>query len=714
MLAKIHPAARRYLIPVATIAVFIAIGSTWSLLRWADRRIPSPYRLTDIRPPLKTLVLDRHGDVIHEFFRENRVLIPLRKMPAPLIEGVIATEDRKFYQHWGVDLLGIMRAAVENLRAGELRQGGSTITQQLARGMFLTHERTWSRKILDALLAVRIERMYSKDEILAMYLNQVYYGEGVYGIQAAARHFFDKDATELELNECALLAGIPGNPAVFNPRRHPEDARRRRDHVLRAMLQIGAIDQAAYEEAVATELGIVERTRSASVAPYFVEMVRQHLQERYGAEQLYEGGLTVHTTLDLELQRHAEEALEEHLATLEERLHPPQTRAAFQEERDAALASDEPAPEVAYLQGALLSMDARTGYVHALVGGRSFAESAWNRVTQAHRQPGSAFKPFIYVAAIDNGFRASDIVLDTPVIFQGKTEDDEYRPANYNQTFLGPMTLRFALKKSINIPAIKLLRKVGVSVVAGYARRMGIESPIENVLSVALGSSVVTLKELTTAYTPFANHGIRTDPLYILRVEDRNGEVLEINTPRQEEVLSPETAAILTSMLESVLDSGTGQGARHRGFRLPAGGKTGTTDDFTDGWFIGFTPEIVTGVWVGFDDYEPIGEKMEGARVALPIWTSYMIEATRDSPALDFPIPPGIVKRTVCSESGMLARETCPETYEEIFKRGTEPEGLCSFHTRGGTDRLDADIQDLRELDRLEESRASGDRLRLE
>jgi penicillin-binding protein 1A len=709
-----NPRIQRYLVPTSIILVFMVIGLGWSVLRWADRRIPSPYRLTDIRPALKTVVYDRHGAVIHEFYRENRVLIPLRRMPNDLIAAVIATEDRKFYEHWGIDLFGILRAALENVRAGELKQGGSTISQQLARGLFLTHERTWSRKILDALLAIRIERMYSKDEILTMYLNQVYYGEGVYGVQAAARNFFDKDATELALTESALLAGIPGNPNAFNPRRHPDAALNRRNHVLGAMVDVGAIDPDVYESSVVEEIVIVDRRRSAATAPYFIEMIRLHLQEHYGADQLYEGGLKVHTTLDLPLQRAAETALETHLQKLEGDLSAEQTREQFIAMRDSALAEDAALPKLQYLQGALLSMDARSGHIYSLVGGRSFVESAWNRVVQARRQPGSAFKPFIYTAAIDNGFRASDIILDTPILFQGKTEEDEYRPTNYNGTFMGPMTLRFALMKSINIPAIKLMRKVGVAVVANYARRLGIDSPVENVLSAALGSSVVTLREITASYSAFANQGIRVDPLFVLRVEDRNGEILEINTPHQEEALSPETAAIMTSMLESVLDSGTGQGARYRGFRLPAGGKTGTTDDYTDGWFIGFTPEIVTGVWVGFDSYEPIGDKMEGARVALPIWTRYMIEATRDASALDFPVPPGILTRMACSESGMLARETCPEPYEEIYKRGTEPEGLCSFHTRGVTNSVDPEVHSLHDLDRAEPEKDEDENLQLE
>jgi penicillin-binding protein 1A len=329
-------------------------------------------------------------------------------------------------------------------------------------------------------------------------------------------------------------------------------------------------------------------------------------------------------------------------------------------------------------------MEARTGYVNALIGGRSFRESPFNRATQARRQPGSAFKPFIYTAAIDNGFRASDLVLDTPVVFQGASRTDEWRPQNYSGTFSGPMTLRYALKRSVNIPAIKLMKQVGTSTVASYARRMGITSPIQNVLSVALGTSEVSLIELTAAYSTFANQGIHSEPLFVLRVEDKNGQVLETNSGRSDEVLSAETAAIMTSMLADVIDSGTAAGARARGFTRPAAGKTGTTDDYNNGWFIGFTPEIVCGTWVGYDSNQSMGEAMEGARVALPIWTDFMITATSDRPAISFAVPATLITMRVCSESGMLAVEgACPETYLEIYKAGTEPETTCTFHGPG-------------------------------
>jgi penicillin-binding protein 1A len=674
--------ARRLAPPLAVLFAFIVLGVTAGAFRWVDRRLPSPYRLQDIQPAQKTVVLDIHGQTVHEFFKENRDLVPLAAVPRHVVEAILATEDRKFYEHWGVDVLGMFRAGLKNLRTREVRQGGSTITQQLARNLFLTHDRTFKRKLQEIVLAVRVERIYSKDEILELYLNQVYFGEGAYGVKAAARTFLGREVEELSLAECALVAGLPGNPRDFNPRLHPEAATWRRHVVLSAMLATGAIDQTEFEEADAVPLEITEQSTSSAVGPYFVEIVRQYLIDRYGPQELYEGGLRVYTTLDLELQRVAETALEQRMLELEEQIEPAETRDQYAGKRAEIEAEGKHPPAPAYLQGALISMDARSGHVAALVGGRSFSESPFNRATQARRQPGSAFKPFVYTAAIDNGFRGSDIILDTPVVFQGATADEEWRPQNYTKDLLGSVTLRFALKKSINIPAIKLLRKVGVSVASDYARRMGIRSPIQRVLSVALGTSEVTLDELTASYTAFANQGIRCEPLYVLRVEDRDGKILEVSGSRSEEALSSETAAIMTNILEDVIKSGTGQMARWRGLTRPAAGKTGTTDEYNNGWFIGFTPDIVTGVWVGFDSNETIGDKMEGARVALPIWTDYMLAATRDHLALPFPVPSSMVTCTVCYNSGMRARDACPEPYDELYKAGTEPDALCTFHTR--------------------------------
>jgi penicillin-binding protein 1A len=677
--------ARRTALSILVVASFAFLGLSATGFRWLEHQLPSPYRLKDIEPAQNTLVLDTHGDKIFEFFKENRELLPLSAMPQPIIKAILATEDRKFYQHWGVDLGGMARAGMRNLQTRKVRQGGSTITQQLARNLFLTHDRTWKRKAQEIILALRIERLYSKDEILELYLNQVYFGQGAYGVEAAALTYFGKNVGELNLAESALICGLPGNPRDFDPRIYPEAARRRRHVVLLAMQATGAITPDEFKATDSMPLEVMEVNTSSAVGPYFVEEIRQHLSDRYGSRELYEGGLKVYTTLDLKLQRAAETALEDHMTALEREIPTVETRAKYQRALEKATQAGEKPPVPRYLQAALLCLDARTGHVLAMVGGRNFAESPFNRAVQAHRQPGSAFKPFIYTAAIDNGFRASDLILDTPVVYdEGKTGGEEWRPQNYSSTFLGPMTLRYALKKSQNIPAIKLLGKVGVSVVASYARRMGIKSPLQHVLSLALGTSEVTLDELTAAYTPFPNQGLRVEPITVLRVEDRTGQLLESNGVRTEEALSPETAAILTSMLEDVIDSGTAAGARARGFTRPAAGKTGTTDEYNNGWFIGFTPDIVTGVWVGYDTNDSMGPKMEGARVALPIWTSFMIAATADVPATRFTVPSSIIGYRVCAESGMLARPECPATYEELYKSGTQPELSCNFHGAGG------------------------------
>jgi penicillin-binding protein 1A len=658
-------------------------GILFSASRWASKGLPSPEKLQTIEPAVKTEVYDISGEVIHEFFKENRSLVPLRRVPQHLMDGIIVVEDRQFRKHWGIDMFGIARAAVKNVFARRVRQGGSTITMQLARNLFLTHERTMRRKVKEAVLALRIERTYSKDEILEMYLNQIYFGEGAYGVQAASRIFFRKDVDELDLPECALLAGLLRNPGEYSPRRHPEGALNRRNLVLKLMLEENLINEDECAAALKAPLGVAAGRPRAQQAPYFVELVRQYLDERYGTNQIYEGGLKVYTTLDLRLQKAAEEQLDVHLCELEKlRRYPhrlceqaPGTEQQVREENFTV-----------YIQGALIAIDPRKGYVKAMIGGRDFEDSPFNRATQAKRQPGSAFKPFVYVAAVDNEFNPSDIIIDEPVSFTGG-DGKEWTPQNYDRDFKGPMTLRYALQQSVNIPAIKLLRTLGPTTVASYARRMGIRSRIENVLSVALGTSEVTLLELTSAFGVLANAGIRAEPIMVLKVEDKNGRVLEKNATRTEEALDERTSYIVTSMMRSVVDHGTAYGARARGFYAPAGGKTGTTDDCTDAWFVGFTPELVLGVWVGFDKKKTLGRAMTGTVVALPIWTDIMLEANNFYEFSDFPRPPDIIEVEICKESGLLALEGCPERTMEVFRSGEQPSEFCYLHAMDRTER---------------------------
>jgi penicillin-binding protein 1A len=666
----------RYAISFLVVSLFLFAGILFSAFRWASMGLPSPQKLQTIEPAVKTEVYDVKGKLVHEFFKENRSLVSLNRVPQYLVNGIIVVEDRQFRKHWGIDIFGIGRAAVKNTFAGQVREGGSTITMQLARNLFLTRERTLNRKIKEAILALRIERMYSKDEILQMYFNQIYFGDGAYGVQAASRIFFGKNIEELNLPECALLAGLPKNPREYSPRRHPEVALNRRNLVLSLMKEEGIITKEDCESAMKAPLGVAPGRMSANQAPYFVETVRQYLDERYGTNQIYEGGLKVYTSLDLDLQRAAEMVVERDLCELEKTMQYRVQRCELTAEEQARTRQEDFTP---YVQSAVVIIDPRNGYVKALIGGRDFRDSPFNRAIQAKRQPGSAFKPFIYAAAIDNQFKPTDVIEDEPVNFIG-AEGKFWTPRNYDDTFRGPVTLRYALQLSINIPAIKLLRSVGPTTVASYARRMGLRSPIKNDLTIALGTSEVSLLEITSAFAVFANEGIRAEPIMVLRVEDKDGRVLEKNASRTEEALNAQTSYIMTSMLESVIDHGTGYDARLRGFLQPAAGKTGTTDDFTDAWFIGYTPQIAAGVWVGFDKKKPLGPGMTGNRVALPIWTDIMLAASNIYNFTDFPVPEGVVLVDICAKSGLLALDTCPKKITEVFRKGEEPTESCYIH----------------------------------
>lgn len=700
---------------LVVVAVFGSAGAVFGVVQWLSRDLPTPEQLTSIQPATKTVVYDVKGRVLHEFFKENRSVVPLRQIPRHLVNATLSTEDRNFYHHWGVDLWGIGRAAMTNVLKMRKAEGGSTITQQLARNLFLTHERTLERKLKEVALAIEIERNYTKDQILEMYFNQIYFGEGAYGVEAAAKTYFNKPVQGLTLAECALLSGLPANPSLYSPRRRPKAAGERRSKVLRNMLTTRAISAAEYQNAIHSPLGVTANRYSNDRAPYFIEMVRLHLDERYGSNAVYEGGMKVYTTLDMDLQQIAERAIERHLEQLEADLRLKNTRAAF-----VSLASDagRATQRTNYLQSALVALDPRNGHVRALVGGRDWNHSNFNRATQAQRQAGSAFKPFVYTAAIDNGFHPTDIIVDEPVSFPAG-DGKLYQPMNYDHTFRGPVTLRYALQQSINIPAIKLLRKVGTSLVSSYARRMGIKSPIGQNLSMALGSSEVTLMELTSAYGVLANRGIRNEPLFILKVEDKNGNVLEKNAPHPAEVLSEGTAAVMTSMLESVMDHGTGFPARAQGFTLPAAGKTGTMDDYMDAWFEGYIPSLACGVWVGYDVKKPIGPGMTGARAALPVWTEFMIGATRGRPVEDFAPPLGTSSRMICAETGMLATDQCPNVTTELFGEGSEPTELCSAHPGRalqpdlGAPRPAEERPDLRDLDRDQRSRSTESGIRI-
>lgn len=652
------------------ILLAVPLGVILGLFLWFSTDLPSTDAVMSVKPWERTVLYDIQNRPIKAFYEEDRAVVSLDEVPQDLVDAFIAVEDRQFYRHWGLNFFSIGKALVEDILARRVVRGASTITQQLARNLFLTLDQTLPRKIKEAILAVRIERHYTKREILSMYLNQIYFGDGAYGVEAASRRFFGKSVSELSLAECAMLAGLPRNPTAYSPRRHPEKAKARQTIVLKSMRETGVISRAEAEQASQEELNVV-MTDAAEPGAYFAEYVRQMLEEKYGAAVLYREGLKVYTTLDLDMQRAAETAVESNLRRMERELRY-KTRREDGEPVQAATATR-------YIQGALLAMNPNSGQIKAMVGGRSFTESNWNRATQAKRQPGSAFKIFVYTAAVDNGLTPADILIDDPLVVR-LPDGTDWRPNNYDAEFQGPMVVRRALAKSINIPAIKVADKVGPQTVINYAHRMGITSEMKPYISIALGTMEVDLLETVSAVGVLAAGGVRAEPVAILRIESRDGRVLERYQPRKSEVLSPQTAYIMTSMLESVVNEGTAGSIRSRGITRPLAGKTGTTDDYSDAWFIGYSLDLCVGTWVGFDVRHRMGEKISGARAALPIWIDFMETALRGVPEKPFPEPEGIVHRQVCEQTGLLAREGCPDQRFEVFIEGSEPTRACEEH----------------------------------
>jgi len=676
-------------------AVVLFAGVLFAAYGFFSRDLPSTSRLEMMEPTLKTQVFGADSSVVGEFFVEDRALVPLEDLPPYLTDAFVSVEDRKFYQHWGVDLFGIARAVVTNIRRGERVQGGSTITQQLGRTMFDMFESTLMRKIKEALLATRIERAYSKDEILEMYLNQIYFGGGAHGIEAAAQTFFSKPARDLDIGEATLLAGLPKNPRDYSPIHHLDRALKRRAVVLGAMVDTEKLTQEEADSINASPVTVRPgRGARGESSAYFLEEVRQYLEDKYGADRIYRDGLKVYTGLDPYLQKVAEDSMEAQIHRMERANGYKQTRARYEKALDDPDAKNPGLPK--YLQGAVVAIDVKTGLVRALVGGRSFKHSKFNRATQAKRQPGSAFKPFIFIAALENGYTPADILLDAPIVLD-LPNGDVWKPQNYSETFEGEVTLRRALEVSINIAAIRLLMAMGPVEAINVAHRVGIRSDLENVYSLALGVSEVTLIEITNAYATLAAGGMRGEPLLVSSVVDREGRVLEKNTVFREEVLDPKVNFMATNLMESVMNKGFGLGARRAGFNEPAAGKTGTTDLCTDAWFVGFTRDLAMGVWTGFDEKKTMGRKMTGSFVSLPTWTAVMKAAYRGGKhAPAFEEPEGIVHRVVCEKTGLLATDTCPEIARELFIEGTEPSRLCDRHGSGSS-------RPIQEMDSLED-----------
>ena len=733
------------------------------LYYYISRDLPKITTLKDYHPPIISTVYADDGRKIGEFFNERRIVVPLTEIPDMLIKAFVAAEDSRFYTHQGIDLLSITRAFIKNIEAGSIVQGGSTITQQVTKSFLLTPERSYTRKMKEAILAYRIEKALNKEDILYLYLNQIYLGHGAYGVEAAAENYFGKTARDMNLAECAMLAGLPQAPSRYSPFRYPDRAKQRQIYVLNRLVEEGYITNIEATEAINTKLDIrPRRNLYIEEVPYYTEYVRQYVEKKYGTEALYNEGLQIYTAVNIGMQRIARKEVENGLLALDKRqgyrgplqhLAPEAIETYVQDlqkqwaetvpeagqtvtgvvvqvsdgEKTVAVRmgggqgiidiadmgwARKPNPEVAYhakmikkpgdalqsgdvvlvrlkerregsdlwnlaleqvpkAQGALLCLEAETGNVKSMVGGRDFRETQFNRALQSRRQPGSAFKPIIYAAAIDKGYTPATVVIDSPIVFKDREQDFKWKPRNYGKKFYGPTLLRQALAKSRNVITIKILQDIGIDYVMDYAHKLGITSTLNRDLSLALGSSGVSLLELVSAYSVFSNHGFRVTPCFVTRVLDRNGNELEKFTPAKEMVIDPSTAFIMTSLLEGVVQNGTGW--RAKALNRPVAGKTGTTNDLYDAWFMGFTPEYTAGVWVGFDEEASLGKFETGSKAASPIWVDFMERILADKPAQVFEVPEGVVFTQIDATTGLLPVAESSKTIFECFKEGTVP-----------------------------------------
>jgi penicillin-binding protein 1A len=731
-----------------------------------SKDLPDVRKLKDHQPSTITQIYSDKDEKIAEFYIEKRIIVSLENIPLGLKQATLAVEDSNFYYHFGIDPKAIFRAFITNLKAGYVVEGGSTITQQLTKTIFLSREKTLPRKIKEAILAVRLELVFSKDEILEMYLNQIYYGHGTYGVEAAARTYFGKRVNDLTIAECAMIASLPKAPNNYSPYRNPKKARKRRNHVIRRMADVSFITRAQAKASLQEDFHLGQVQEMLNKAPYFVEHVRRILEKRFGSSKLYRAGLKVYTTLNMDMQESAQRAIKENLQNADKRygyrgslgtvdlsrgeisvqnamlkqnnfsekkgieigsivngtvMSVGETQAwiiigaedgyldikdmnwarkpnskidgrwtKIRHPNEAITAGDmirvkildrkqdgsgwslalEQEPEV---EAALISLDPLTGHVKAMVGGYNFYKSQFNRAVQAIRQPGSAFKPIIYAAAVNEGFSPSSIIIDSPIIFKEKEDIfDKWKPVNFEQKFYGPTSLREALAHSRNVVTVKLMQKIGIKSSIHLARSLGISSNLEENLSIALGSSGMTLFELTSAYSAFANMGTLIKPAAIRNIKSRNGELLFTSVPESTQPIGPGTAHIITSLMQSVIKNGTA--TKVKALKRPVAGKTGTTNNYVDAWFMGYTPELVTGVWVGKDKDEPLGKNETGSRTAIPIWLQFMQEALANRPKINFPITTDIQFLKVQPESGEPAKFGDTDSKFELFSQNFLPE----------------------------------------
>ena len=686
-----HPEITRWIYLVGTFAVFFGGGiamASWTLVCSAGR-CPSVGVLEAYTPRQTSKVYAADGRFITELGMERRTLITLADIPPVVRDAFLATEDKRFYSHHGIDFIRVVGAGLRNLRSGGYAQGFSTITMQLARNVFperISREKSLVRKLKEVKVALGIERRYSKDRILELYLNQIYLGNGAHGVETAAQRYFGKSARDLNLAEAATLAALPKAPSRYDPRRFPDRAVQRRNTIIELMRKDGLVSDADASLARAYPLQLAGRTESGDVAPYFIEWIRQQLDARFG-QRLYQQGLKIYTTLDPDLQSAAERALETQLQAIEAGKYGPYRHPTYEQylaqANEGQAHADENSP---YLQGAFVAMDPRTGAVLAMVGGRDFDDSKFNRATQALRQPGSTFKPILYSTAIQAGFPPSYLLDDEPLAVP-QIDGTEWTPQNFDLKFEGRMTLRRAFYQSRNVPAIRMGMQLGEQTVIDEARKFGITTPIPPYPSIHIGAADVYPIELISAYSTFATLGTRATPIGITRVESADGKVLWQQDPQLSTILTPQQAWIMVDMMKDVITKGSAAGSVGQYFTLPAGGKTGTTNDGADVWFIGYTADLVAGVWIGLDKPAKIKANAQGGLLAAPAWTAFMNEVYRRKPAPpDWPRPEGIVSRDIDFTTNMLRNPYCPaaDVMTEVYIAGTEPTQPCDVHTAHG------------------------------
>jgi penicillin-binding protein 1A len=742
------------LLAVAFVAGVLFVAFLFFVLSFG---LPTVDALKDYKPSPGTIILAEDGRVLGQVKIEKGIYVPLKRIPKFMKDALLATEDPRFYQHSGIDYRGILRAALKDIISVRLKQGGSTITQQLTKVVFLSPERKFTRKIKEIILARRLEKELTKQEILELYLNKVYFGHGAYGVQMAAKTYFGKNAWELNQAEAALLAGLPKSPMVYSPYSDIDLTKLRQLQVLKRMVDEGYLTEEQSKKIYDQPLNLENLRSQEELAPHLVDYIRKYIEKKYGPDKLYQGGLKVYTSIDMDLQRQAVTALRDGLRSLDKRqgfrgkvgfkqlkstpiqwgsLHvmvkpgegfnahvlavgdyyitvrgrglvgyimkddmawaliKPKKKKDGPDEFKTPQEIVQPGDIIKVrlkdydkkkqiasfvldqkplVEGAVVSIEPYTGYVRAMVGGYDFVEGGFNHATEAKRQPGSSFKPFIYGAALENGFTPSSVLMDLPIIHEkSEFEKKTWKPTNYDERFLGPMRLRTALALSRNACTVGLLEKIGLDKAIDFARKAGITSQISYDYTTALGSSAVTPLELTSAYATFASQGVRAEPIVIKSIIDGNGTVLESYQPQPTEAIDPTTAFLVTSLLKSVVEEGTGRGAQVLG--KPLAGKTGTTNNYVDAWFVGYAPSIVTGVWVGYDNSQAsLGDRETGARAALPIWIPVMARALADKPAGDFTPTDDVVFVKIDPESGLLAREGAADAITDVFRKGTEP-----------------------------------------